>query len=248
MRAYIRVRLPACLLPAARYDTTAPKLDIHPPLPNNPLPTHTASLAQLLSHLAGLRFEDTPDYDLCLRLLDAMAPPGQEDLGALPPAAFDWLGAGGESGGGGDGEGSSGTTSTSTAAVSGYQRAKAEEAGLDAGARQLLLSKQVLALCEMDGSGGAGSSTSSPGASDGGGGGRRDSLGFFKGASPPPPPPKPKAAGLGSSGSGGDLGSGLPEIDLARMWARVGRRLVEQEEEDGVRACVRALWGGGWWG
>lgn len=178
--------------------------------------TTTASLAQLLAHLESLQFSDTPDYDLCLRLFDSMVAPGHENLDSLPPDAFDWTGA----------------DAPSTAPTSGYQRAKQEEAGMDSGARQLLLSKQVLALCAGHPEAGSPlllgsdppSSASSGGAKRGGDGGS-SSMGFFKGSLPCSPP-----GGGASSGVGG---LSIPEIDLARMWARVGRRLVEQEDEVG---------------
>lgn len=219
----------AAHLPTQPTSQRTPPIKLTPPS-TTPIqhPHTTASLAKLLAHLAALRFGDRPDYDLCLALFDAMAFPGQEDLACLPPPAFDWLGEAAAAGGG-----SAGT------ATSGYQRAKQEEAGLNAGARQLLLSKQVLALCDMDGGDGAGAgaggAATGGGGSGGGGKGKRDSLGFFKNASPPPPLPSPPGA---SSGGGGEVvgtagaGGGLPEIELARMWARVGRRLVEQEAEE----------------
>lgn len=167
------------------------------PLTHTPL--HTDALSQLMTHLSSLSFSDRPDYDRILRLFDAMVTPGQEDLAALGPEEFDWEGKSGD--------------------VSGYQRAKQEEAGMDAGTRQLLLSKQVLALCmgrEGDGDGEPnGSSLAATNKRE------RTSAGFVV-----------RTSGGGGGGGTEDHGAAaaMPEIDLARMWARVGKRLVDDEE------------------
>ncbi len=195
------------------------------------------SVSQLLGHLDGLGFGEQPDYDLCLRSFDGAIAPGEEDLAALPPEAFDWAGQGGDDGGkdgGGDGNEEDGSPSAAAAAasassapaVSGYQRAQQEEAGMDAGARQLLLSKQVMALCagQPEGEGGSppsappgSSSSSSLSSSAKRAKGDRNSVGFL-------------LKGGAAAAAGAGAGEAMPAIDLARMWARVGKRLVEEDE------------------
>jgi hypothetical protein len=106
---------------------------------------------------------------------------------------------------------------------------------MDAGTRQLLLTKQVLALCADHEGGDEAGVAELPSSSKGKGKGKRErnSVGFYK---------TPGGGGNGGAVAGVGVGGAgaLPAIDLARMWARVGKRLVEDEE---VRACVPACGG-----